>query len=404
MTLSNSEKINTSYTIKGVASFRSSDQKLKILILADEQYSAEVVKDHVQAISAFSRHDVIVKSPRKRRKYLPSPKVSLQDENGLFFDVIIIHYSLCILFESYIPKYLRKGIREFSGIKVQIIQDEYRWINKMMNEMSFLGIDAIFSSLNLENLNRVYRKPELNSVLKVSCLPGYVPERLIGVDSPRISEREIHLGYRGRELPYWLGRLSYEKTRLSDEVGKRIKNLPLNIDLSSKEKDRLYRDDWKAFLKSTKAVLGLEGGASIFDFDGEVERAVSNYLELNPRADFEEVSTQVLSPYEGNIVHQTITPRSFEAIAYKTVQVLLKGEYRGVLQPWKHYLPLERDFSNIDKIVSYLNDDIKLQEIADLAYREIIGSGLYSSSILGQGVDGVVDLIRNFKTKQLCAE
>ena len=212
--------MKTSYTIKDVASFRSSDQKLKILILADEKYSAEVVKDHVQAISAFSRHDVRVKSPRKRRKYLPSPKVSLLDDNGLFFDVIIIHYSLCILFESYIPKYLREGIREFSGIKIQIIQDEYRWINKMMDEMAYLGIDAIFSSLNLDNLERVYHQPKLSSVLKVSCLPGYVPDRLIGVQSPLISERSIHLAYRGRELPYWLGRLSYEKTRLSDEVGK----------------------------------------------------------------------------------------------------------------------------------------------------------------------------------------
>ena len=404
MALLNSEKIKTSYTIKDVASFRSSDQKLKILILADEKYSAEVVKDHVQAISEFSRHNVMVKSPRKRRKYLPSPKVSLLDDNGLFFDVIIIHYSLCILFESYIPKYLREGIREFSGIKIQIIQDEYRWINKMMHEMAYLGIDAIFSSLNLDNLERVYHQPKLNSVLKVSCLPGYVPKRLIGVDSPRISERSIHLAYRGRELPYWLGRLSYEKTRLSDEVGKRISNLPLKTDLSSKEKDRLYREKWQAFLKSAKAVLGLEGGASIFDFDGEVEDAVSNYLELNPKADFEEVSTQVLSPYEGNIVHQTITPRSFEAIAYRTVQVLLKGEYRGILEPWKHYLPLERDFSNIDKIVSYLSDDEKLQEIADFAYADIIDSNLYSSSVLGQGVDGVVDLIRNFKSKQLCAE
>ena len=108
-----------------------------------------------------------------------------------------------------------------------------------------------------------------------------------------------------------------------------------------------------------------------------------------------------LIPFEGNIIHQTITPRSFEAIAYRTVQVLLKGEYRGVLEPWKHYLPLERDFSNIDKIVSYLSDDEKLQEIADLAYADIIDSNLYSSSVLGQGVDGVVDLIRNFQIETI---
>ena len=392
------------FDLEELANFSSDEKKLKVLILADTKYPAEVVKDHVEAIVSHSRHEVCIKSPRKKNLSLLAPKVTLLDENNSTFDVVIIHYSLCILFDSYIPKYLRQEIRLFKGIKIQIIQDEYRWINKMMDEMSYLRIDAILSSLQLENLHRVYNEKKLSPVLKVSCLPGYVPSRLIGIEAPPISQRKLHLAYRGRELPFWLGRLGYEKTRLSIEINKRISKYPLVTDISSKEKDRLYRESWTSFLMSSKAVLGLEGGASIFDFDGKAEKAVLNFQKSNPDADFEEISSKVLGPFEGNIVHQTITPRCFEAIAYKTVQVLLKGEYRGVLEPWKHYLPMNRDFSNFDEIMNFLLDDSELQNIAEMAYQDIIISNLYSSSILGRGIDGTIDLIRNKKQNKLCVE
>ena len=392
------------FEIEELANFKLDFKKLKVLVLADTRHPSDAVKDHIEAITSFSRHEMTVRSPRKRRRFLPSPKVPLFDNYGACFDVVIIHYSICVLFETYISKKLREEIRLFQGIKIQIIQDEYKWINKMMEEMAYLGVDAIFSSLKLDNLKKVYYKTELSSVLKVSCLPGYVPQGLVGLKVPKISQREKHLAYRGRKLPYWMGRLSYEKSRLSEEVGRRINAYSVVADLSSQEKDRIYGDSWTAFLMSSKAVLGLEGGASIFDFDGEAENAVLNYQKSKPDADFEEISSKVLGPFEGNIVHQTITPRCFEAIAYKTVQVLLKGEYRGVLEPWKHYLPMERDFSNFDEIMNFLLDDVELQNIADKAYQDIVISNLYSSSILGRGIDGVIGLLRLKKQKKLCVE
>ena len=45
-----------------------------------------------------------------------------------------------------------------------------------------------------------------------STLAGYVPESLEKSTAPRMTERTIDVGYRGRELPYWLGTLGQEKT------------------------------------------------------------------------------------------------------------------------------------------------------------------------------------------------
>ena len=96
------------FKIDQLANFSAGQKKLKVLVLADQKYPAEVVKDHVDAITSSSRHEVCIRSPRKRRWFIPSSKVNLLDKEGKCFDVVIIHYSLCILFESYIPRYLRK--------------------------------------------------------------------------------------------------------------------------------------------------------------------------------------------------------------------------------------------------------------------------------------------------------
>ena len=381
---------------------------LRILILADEKYPATVVKDHIHALISHSSHVVTLKAPRRPisrwQRYLPRKRISLLDEAKKPFDVLIIHYSLCILFSSYIPGYLREEIRSFRGVKIQIIQDEYRWINRMMVEMKYLGIDAIISSLETDNLDKVYRSPDLVHVSKISALPGYIPKRLEGLNVPPISQRKIHMFYRSREIPFWLGKMAYEKSAISERV-ENLLNHEVGIvsDLSSKEKDRIYGRAWTDRLINSKAVLGAEGGASIFDFDGSAETQVNQFLKKNPRATFEEVSEKALVEYEGNIVHQTITPRIFESIALKTALVLFPGRYRGVLQPWVHYLPLERNLSNFEDILKCLKDDNLLQEMVNRCYRDIVSSGKYSDSILGEGVEALCEILFSKKKFLSCA-
>ena len=65
---------------------------------------------------------------------------------------------------------------------------------------------------------------------------------------------------------------------------------------------------------------------------------------------------------------------------------------------------MDRDFSNFDEIINFLLDDAELQNVVEMAYQDIIISNLYSTSILGRGIDGTIDLIRNKKQKKLCVE
>lgn len=379
-----------------IAEFATVGKSLKVLFLGDEGYTAGCCSDYIRAIKNNSRHTVTVRNPMPKSrsdKLLGRPRIRLKNEEGEDYDVVIIHYSICILFIDYLPRYLRKSLRAFKGIKIQIIQDEYRWVNRMMTEMVYLGIDGILSLVEKHKLDEVYRHPDLKNVLKVSSLAGYVSNEWIGQDAPPTKSRSKHLIYRGNHLPAWLGHAAREKTTLTKNYLEKLSGQDLVLDISSDPDDRIYGEDWFSFMKSGKAVAGLEGGASIFDFDESAEKEVRNYLQENPSATYEQIHAACLSSIEGNVIYRMITPRSFEAISMKTVQVMYPGEYSGILEAWKHYLPMERDFSNANEICDLLRNDLFLQKMADETYEDIIESGKFGEERLGLGVDSMIECL-----------
>ena len=114
-------------------------------------------------------------------------------------------------------------------------------------------------------------------------------------------------------MPFWLGRLGHEKWFIAEEFKRHASSINLNLDLSTREGERLYGDAWTNFVASCRAMIGVESGASIIDFDGKLESQVDDYVAANPRATFEEVSEKILSPYEGSLKLHQISPRCFEA-------------------------------------------------------------------------------------------
>src|SRR5262249_12503824 len=62
----------------------------------------------------------------------------------------------------------------------------------------------------------------------------------------------------------------------------------------------------------------------------------------------------------------------------KTCQILVEGEYSGVLEPDRHYIPLKRDFSNLDEVLDKLRDRHLVDEMVERAFNDIYLSGQYS--------------------------
>jgi hypothetical protein len=85
----------------------------------------------------------------------------------------------------------------------------------------------------------------------------------------------------------------------------------------------------------------------------------------------------VLAPQHDNLRYRTVSPRHFEAAACRTLQILYEGDYRGIFQPWRHYVPLRRDFGNFDEVLRALRDDALATEITERAFNEVACNPAY---------------------------
>jgi len=373
----------------------AAERPLNILLLCNRPVrnaDAATVTDHLDAFGRYSRHRVRELSFLRR---LPSALDLTQ------FDVLVIHYSIAIgyLSEHYISPAAKRRVRDFPGLKVVFIQDEYRAIDAVIEALRFMRVDLLFTCVPDDEIEKVYPAEKLPGLAMVGNLTGYVPERLLEIETAPIAARTIDVGYRTRKPPYWLGELSYEKWSISDRFEEQARSAGLRLDLSYNEADRIYGQAWAGFMSRCKAMLGVESGASVFDFDGTLQRKVDDYVAANPQAGFREVQQKFLGPYEGLIRLNQISPRCFECAALGTVMVLYEGGYSGVLEPWRHYIPLHKDFSNFGEVLGVLKDNARLQEIANRAREEIGRNPEYSFRGFIGRFDDAVD--REFERRSL---
>jgi hypothetical protein len=185
------------------------------------------------------------------------------------------------------------------------------------------------------------------------------------------AERPVDVGYRARKVPSWLGELGREKYEIGRRFLKDASSDGLVLDISFREEDRLYGDDWINFVCRCKAMLGVESGASVFDFSGEIQRKVEEHERRNPGVAFRTLKQLYFDDSDGRIALNQISPRCFEAAALRTLLVMYEGDYSGRMQPWRHYVPLKKDHSNYAEVVRVLRDKDRASEIINTAYREV---------------------------------
>jgi hypothetical protein len=309
------------------------------------------------------------------------------------FDVVVIHYTIAIgyLSEHYISATAKARVRAFSGLKVAFIQDEYRAVNVVIDALRHMDVGLLFTCVPDGEIGKVYDRDKLPRLRAVNNLTGYVPESLLSRPVPRVADRRVDIGYRTRKPPYWLGALSVEKWRIADAINERTAGGDLSTDISYFEGDRLYGEAWIEFVSNCRIMLGVESGASVFDFEGDLQARVDAYVAQHPQASFEEVQEMFLRPYEGLIRLNQISPRCFEAAALRTPMVLFEGEYSGVLEAGRHYLSLRKDYSNLDQVLAAVRDTAGLQAMADRAYQEVACNPAWSYRRFIETFDAEVD-------------
>jgi hypothetical protein len=359
---------------------------MQILFLSNrptENTQAATVTEYLDSLLKYSSYTVHEVS---MLHYFPA-RIDLDR-----FDVVLTHYSLSIgpLLQHYLGGDLVERLKKFKGLKAAFLQDEYREIQTYWKHINELGFDVLFSCVPDDEISKVYPVERVPKLRVFNVLTGYVPEALLKQDVLPVAKRSIDVGYRTRKMPYWLGALGHEKWFIAEEFQRRASSIDLKLDLSTKEGERLYGDAWTNFVANCRAVIGVESGASIIDFDGQLERRVEEYVANEPESSFEEVFKLFLAPYEGSLHLHQISPRCFEAAALRTPMVLFEGAYSGVLEPERHFIPLKKDFSNFDDVLDKLRDHSYLQDMADRTYREVAQNDAYSYRAFIKKIDWVL--------------
>ena len=315
----------------------------------------------------------------------------------LRFRVIVLHYSLFGSWPFLLsPSFLHYLAHEAGGsVKIAFFQDEYQFCQSRFAFVNQFAIDTIFTLLEPEHIPATYGKYTRAKTI-ITCLPGYVSASLIEhareFAVPR-EKRSIDVGYRGRRLPFQMGEGAQEKHEIAVRFSEQAQNGPLRLDVASREGQRLYGAQWYRFLGNCRAVLGVEAGVTVFDVEDVIRKRMEGSSEANTLERFEDFSCRLgLSEWENRIPYRTISPRHFEAAAFRCCQVLYEGRYSGLLRPEIHYLPLRRDFANFAWVVAKLQDEPFCRVITENCYQDLIASERFHyASFIRSQFDSVLE-------------
>ena len=338
------------------------------------------VKEHLSSFSEFSTFncDYLPATP----DYWNTFESELSNYLPLEFhyDVLVIHYSIRISIQGHhiYPPLLSK-LYSATCRKIVFIQDEYDTTETSRRFLDFFEPDLVFTNISLSDIHKVYPQHRFPKTRFIPTLTGYVGDT--NQYAPYVrphSDRRIFFAYRGRKLPPYYGRLGLDKYNIGNDVAAYCHLHQVACNISNSPSDRINGYEWYHFLGSARATLGTESGSNLFDMTGSFKRLFESALASNINISYEDFYDKYLSEYDDYVSMGQISPKFFEAISLRTALVLYEGSYSGVLQPNIHYLPLQRDLSNIDSIISFLSDDHLVKELTDRAYSDIVESGRYS--------------------------
>lgn len=272
-------------------------------------------------------------------------------------------------------------LKKIGQVRIALPQDEFINTDLLCDFINEFNVGHVFSIARSSEWKKIYPTVDFDKTAFHTVLTGYLDDttiKRINQLAGGVCERQIDIGYRAWHVEPWLGKWGLLKIKIAEIFSNLTHQLPLTVDISTRELDVFRGDDWFRFLLSCKYTIGVEGGASILDQDGKIRERTTAYLASYPDASFEQVEKACFPGRDGELSLFALSPRHLEACATRTCQILIEGCYGGILIPGRHYIELKRDFSNLDQVLIQVGDQQQCQKITAQAYQDIVASGLFT--------------------------
>lgn len=256
---------------------------------------------------------------------------------------------------------------------IAFFQDEY--INTDLTNLFIeeLRINKVFTVVPESEWSKVYPKVSKENIRQY--LTGYIEEDDIILANKLLEQtkKDIDISYRtaypGRAMANLgeIGWLKYAIALFGQKLG--FKNSDIQVGTGF-----VTGDDWYKLLARSRYTLGVPSGANILDVDGSISQKLSQF-QFQTLEDLRKIyhENQIPNDYQLEVV----SPRLFEAGFLHCCQILVEGEYNGIFEKYKHYIPVKRDLSNQSEVIELIADSNNAKKIVQNVLDDIVMNPKY---------------------------
>ena len=293
---------------------------------------------------------------------------------GRFDAIVILHSAFSN--SRYLSGWLFEAVCVARQPKAYFIDNEYMAMPEKMAFCEALNVALLVTQNPAPAAQALYRE-------RLGCAVTYIPAAGLDTEifcpTTNRADRPIDLGYRSSAPSPVLGH--HERTQIADCFLQHGSRYGLRLDISLDKKDRFTPEAWARFLNQCKGQLGTEAGGDYFDLNGTTYQKASEYVIAHPEVRAGEIAERFYRNFPNPVPIRVIGGRHVEAAGTKTVQILFEGYYDGYFQPDVYYIPLKKDFSNVDEAMARFRDEGYCQILTDNAYNVAVQELTYEKLI-----------------------
>jgi len=278
------------------------------------------------------------------------------------------------LFQETLERY--DFVRHSDAIKIAFPQDDYDHAKVLDRWLSNWGIDVVFSPL-ARFASVLYPLTSTRAEI-IESQTGYVDALDVAactVHSQPFHARRVDVGYRARRLPAQFGRLGQLKAAIADTF---IERLPashgLVLDISTKPAQTVFGKDWFAFLGDCRFFLGTASGSSLLDPEGSIRDCIAQHAGIDSFDSFDAVEAACFPGLDGRYHMTALGPRHLECAMTRTCQILVPDEGLHPMEPHVHYIPIQADASDIERVLHEMCDERRVLERIESAHSLLVAS------------------------------
>jgi len=260
-------------------------------------------------------------------------------------------------------------IKNKNSIKIGLPQDDY-WAQSIKDDWYSKNLDIIVSVFDKKHWPLLYPKSIKNKVKIIRGHTTYINKSNFSKwKNLPYSNRKYDVVYRTVGNPVFPNKLGLIKSKIG-EIFKRKHETELKLNISKRRKDLIFGEKWLEFLSNSKAVLGSNSGSSIIIRNhDQMLKLIREKSKFNDSLEtFEE---SFFKKNDRNHCLTDISPRNIEAARTMTLQVLIEGDYGGVLKKDEDYFCLKEDLSNSSDLLKLLQNKFKVEKITENCYNRI---------------------------------